>query len=98
MIPAGLIPKGYRIERAERNMDGFMPPEVTFAVVETASAREVARPRAVADRRAGEWIILPGSMASRMDAPEARARAAALFMAAEEVEKRNDERSRNDGD
>jgi hypothetical protein len=83
------LPAGFTVEVAERNMDGFMRGEVAFDVVQ--EGERVAQPRAVEDRCAGEWLVMPGPQSACFDAQEARARAVALLLAAAEVEKRNGE-------
>lgn len=83
------MPAGYTVEVGERNMYGFMAREVQFDVMHCGE--RVSDPRVFEDRRAGEWIIMPGTQPSRMDADEARARAVVLLLAAAECEKRNGE-------
>ena len=82
------VPKGYRIERDEES--SALRQEVTFRVIDTDGAdSEVTATRAYYDRRWGEWAVAPGQQVSHMESAEARARAAALVLAAEEVARRN---------
>lgn len=92
--PMAGIPKGWHIARCEH--EGLLRStrergitEVTFSVVETATGREVTKSRAELRQGEGRWIIAPGSMVGQMEPDEARARAVAFVMAAEEVERRN---------
>lgn len=88
------LPEGWRIVRDERT--SYLDPdrvgevaEVTFAVVRTDDDYEATKTSAVYLRREGEWSVRPGMQTSRLYPDEARARAAALVMAAEEVERRS---------
>lgn len=88
------VPEGFRIEREERQ-DFLREPRgavraVAFTVIETEFEHApVTTAEARFDSRDGEWTVHPGSSTSRIPPAEARARAAALLMAADECERRN---------
>lgn len=85
------VPPGYRIERHEEvdRQTQTNVVEVTFTIYEPADAhRRVTTVSAYNDRRFG-WVVNPGGSVNRCEPNEARARAAALLMAAAEVERRN---------
>lgn len=89
------VPSGYRIERDESNAESMISREVVFHVIETGEGFtegvENALTKATAryDRRADYWYVNPGSNRNSQEPAEARARAAALIMAADECEARN---------
>jgi hypothetical protein len=87
------VPKGYRIERKERRgrLGEGETIEVAFVVYEPADGdRRVVQAYASLNSRLSEWVVVPGGSVSHCEANEARARATALLMAAEEVDRRND--------
>lgn len=84
------LPKGYRIDRDASRLDGSFAREVVFRVIETDGGdEEVAAPRVALSVRDGWWWIHPGPQSSKIEADEARARAAALIMAADEQDTLN---------
>lgn len=89
------VPEGWRIDREEREnylfYDGPDFIEVDFKVVEIEGEDLATTTSARHDRRLGEWIVHPGSSTNWIKPNEARARAAALVMAANEAERRNKE-------
>lgn len=83
-------PEGWRVERDSEREFSLTAREILFHVVYTAGKDEpVTTVRVGFSRRDGWWYVHPGSMASRMEGDEARARAAAFFEAGVECERRN---------
>jgi len=92
-----MIPYGYRIERRELPRLSIETAreevnEVEFEVVAVAlGGGVIAKSSARFDRHSGCWEVRLGPSTSVVSADEARARAAALVMAADEVARRNGE-------
>lgn len=88
------VPSGWRIER--RSEDTALRRSVEFDVIEVGDPpidiedgdndRKATTVTLRWSRRDEEWTIHPGSSTSRIEPGEARARAAALVMAAAEYE------------
>lgn len=92
------LPHGWRIEREELERyelrsNSRQVREVAFKAFGPSEGAtpdvHVATVYAIYDVYWGEWAVRPGTMTSRYEPDEARARAAAMMMAADEAEARN---------